>query len=86
MNTRNVLSASAAMALMALAPPVLAQADSSDKSFDELDTNRDLLISASEAKADPDVASQFAKLDANGDGFVDVQEFGSLDRSDKRYR
>ncbi|MEO0615343.1 MAG: calcium-binding protein [Pseudomonadota bacterium] len=86
MNSKTLLATAVALALTSVAPSALAQGDEADKSFDELDVNGDFLISAEEAKGDPDVASQFSSLDVNGDGYVDAKEFSRLDRGDKRYQ
>jgi len=42
--------------------------------FRQLDTDKDHKISAQEAAADPRVASHFAQIDKNGDGFVTLDE------------
>jgi hypothetical protein len=43
--------------------------------FDQLDTNRDGVISRSEAEASPELAAIFVETDANGDGGLTVAEF-----------
>ena len=85
MNPRTLLATAVAIAATSFGSIAQAQGDDSDKSFSELDTNGDLLISAEEAAADADVSAQFAALDANADGYVDVKEFERLDRRDRRY-
>jgi Ca2+-binding EF-hand superfamily protein len=43
--------------------------------FDQLDTNRDGMISRSEAEASPDLVAIFATTDANSDSALSVVEF-----------
>lgn len=47
-------------------------------SFDALDKDRDGLITASEARADPAVAARFAAADRNQDGYLSRSEFDEL--------
>ena len=49
-------------------------------SFEALDKDKDGLISVREAKADRQVASQFAPADKNQDGFLSREEFNSIKR------
>ena len=82
MNFKTALAAG----LLAIGGTAIAQGDEQDKSFGELDVDRDFQISAEEARADSDVAKQFAALDENGDGYLDTQEFARLERADKNYQ
>jgi hypothetical protein len=43
--------------------------------FDQLDTNRDGMISMSEAQANPDLVVIFVETDANADGSLSPAEF-----------
>jgi hypothetical protein len=43
-------------------------------SFEELDVNKDGLISIEEAKADKTIAALFAELDTNRDGYLSKSE------------
>ena len=43
--------------------------------FDQLDTDRNGVISRSEAEASPDLVAIFVETDANGDGTLSVAEF-----------
>jgi hypothetical protein len=57
--------------------------------FEALDQNRDQRISQTEAAGDENVATQFAALDANGDGALNKREFAAAaksDKSDSRYK
>ncbi|MEL6869580.1 MAG: hypothetical protein AAFO81_07245 [Pseudomonadota bacterium] len=86
MNYRYLLAAAATAALATFGQNALAQADAEDKSFSQLDQDSDLRVSAEEARADQDVLSQFGKLDANADGYLDRQEFAQIDRNDRDYQ
>ena len=43
--------------------------------FDQLDTNRDGMISRAESDANPDLVAIFVTMDANDDGTLSVAEF-----------
>ena len=43
--------------------------------FDQLDTNRDGMISRAESEANPDLVAIFARMDTNDDGTLSVVEF-----------
>lgn len=47
-------------------------------SFEALDKDRDGVITASEARADPAVAARFAAADKNQDGYLSRAEFEAL--------
>lgn len=49
-------------------------------SFGYLDTDKDLRVSPSEAQADWAVAQGFERADADGDGYLDKEEFAALSR------
>ncbi len=49
-------------------------------SFEALDKDRDGVITASEARADPSVAARFAAADKNQDGYLSRAEFEALRR------
>lgn len=49
-------------------------------SFEALDQDKDGLLSVREAKADKQVASQFAAADKNQDGFLSREEFATVKR------
>lgn len=49
-------------------------------SFGYLDTDKDLRVSASEAKADWAVAQRFDQADRDHDGYLDKDEFQALVR------
>jgi len=46
--------------------------------FDALDKDKDGVITASEARADPSVAARFAAADKNQDGYLSRAEFNDL--------
>ena len=50
----------------------------STATFESLDTNKDGVISASEARKDNKVAARFAATDKNQDGYLDREEFRAL--------
>jgi Ca2+-binding EF-hand superfamily protein len=56
----------------------LAQQARDSSSFDALDKDKDGVITASEARADPAVASRFAAADKNQDGYLSRAEFNEL--------
>lgn len=56
----------------------LAQGARDASSFDALDKDKDGVITASEARADPAVASRFAAADKNQDGYLSRAEFNEL--------
>ena len=80
---KTVLTVATTLAI--LAGTADAQAGDDPVSFSELDVNGDLLISPDEARANAKVAGQFMKLDSNGDGFLDAEEFSALDHNDENY-
>ena len=53
-------------------------ADAKDATFDSLDKDRDGVITASEARANPAVAARFAAADKNQDGYLSREEFAQL--------
>lgn len=62
------------MALLAL----VGTAGAAEASFDALDKDKDGVITASEARADPTVAARFAAADKNQDGYLSRAEFNEL--------
>lgn len=48
---------------------------SSTMTFDSLDKNADSQLSKTEAAADEELATSFAKADTNGDGYLSKSEF-----------
>lgn len=52
-------------------------AQAADASFDQLDVDRDGMISAFEAEADPKLLEQFRQLDVNGDGRLSAEEYAA---------
>lgn len=55
-------------------------ADSADASFESLDKDKDGVITASEARANPAIAARFAAADKNQDGYLSRAEFNELKR------
>lgn len=45
-------------------------------SFDQLDANRDGVLSRAEVEVDAAISASFEKLDTNADGQIDSTEFG----------
>ena len=74
MKARLLIAVLAAGAVTALAYA----ADLKDASFDSLDKDKDGVITASEARANPAVASRFAAADKNQDGYLSREEFAQL--------
>ncbi len=66
-----------ALALMAVAG--FAWAGSGKVSFQDLDANRDGVISPDEAKKAPEIAKKFSQADTNRDGKLDAAEFAALE-------
>lgn len=54
--------------------------------FTTADKDRDKSLSPFEARHMPDVASQFAKYDANRDGYMSMEEFMSAKKGSKPAR
>ena len=52
-------------------------AHAADASFDQLDVDRDGMISAFEAEADPKLLERFRQLDVNGDGRLSAEEYAA---------
>jgi Ca2+-binding EF-hand superfamily protein len=59
----------------ATAPATVASTTSSHAAFNSLDTNKDGMISQSEASGNAKLKSQFAKLDTNKDGKLSPAEY-----------
>jgi Ca2+-binding EF-hand superfamily protein len=55
-------------------------ADQGQPTFDALDKDKDGVITASEARAHPAIASRFAEADKNQDGYLSRAEFNSIGR------
>lgn len=55
-------------------------ADENNVSFDVLDKDKDGVITASEARANPAVAARFAAADKNEDGYLSRAEFNEMPR------
>lgn len=53
-------------------------ADEINVSFDALDRDKDGVITASEARANPAVATRFAAADKNEDGYLSRSEFNEM--------
>ena len=51
------------------------KASTGQKTWEELDTNKDGNLSKAEADADPGMKAIFAKADANGDGILTPEEY-----------
>lgn len=64
--------------LMLAAGTALAQSDTEQPNFIQLDTDSDGRISKEEAKADSRVAKRFQEADANGDGYLTLDEFSDI--------
>lgn len=47
--------------------------------YEDLDTNKDGVISAEEAQANPDLAAKFKDLDKNQDSQLDAAEFAQFE-------
>lgn len=86
MNRIRSLAAAAAVCAMAACTspstvPVSAEAyDNVQGFFERYDTNRDGVISRTEADEDPDLVLVFDKADANHDGVLDRTEFRTAAR------
>lgn len=63
---------------LALGTVAFAQGSREASSFEVLDKDKDGVITASEARADPSVASRFAAADKNQDGYLSRSEFNEL--------
>lgn len=57
------------------------QYQSSDETFQSLDTNNDGKLSKSEAAAAPNVKDHWSKADTNNDGSLDKAEFSAFESS-----
>jgi hypothetical protein len=66
-----------ALALMAVSG--LVWAGSGKASFQDLDANRDGVITLDEAKKAPEVKARFTQADTNQDGKLDAAEFAALE-------
>lgn len=64
--------------LMLAAGSALAKSDTEQPNFIQLDTDSDGRISKEEAKADSRVAKRFQEADANGDGYLTLDEFSDI--------
>ena len=64
--------------LMLAAGSALAQSDTERPNFIQLDIDSDGRISKEEAKADSRVAKRFKEADANGDGYLTLDEFSDI--------
>lgn len=64
--------------LMLAAGGALAQSETERPNFIQLDTDSDGRISKDEAKADPRIAKRFQEADANGDGYLTLDEFSTV--------
>lgn len=66
-----------ALALMTVSG--LAWAAGGAASFQELDSNRDGVITLDEAKKSPELKANFTQADTNKDGKLDAAEFSALE-------
>lgn len=72
-----VLLAGAMLATGAVAGGDEHSMQSSDRKFDQLDTNQDRSLSKSEASKDETLSATFASIDADGDGEVSRNEYAA---------
>ncbi len=68
---------SKSMVFTAIGVLFIAGAAEAEASFDQLDVDRDGMISAFEAEADPKLLEQFRQLDVNGDGRLSAEEYAA---------
>jgi Ca2+-binding EF-hand superfamily protein len=71
------------MVLALIAAPVFVWAGSGKVSFQDLDSNRDGLISVDESKKSSEISKKFSQADANKDGKLDAAEFAALETMPK---
>ncbi len=74
--SKSVVSAAIGVLLVAGA------AQAGDASFDQLDVDRDGMISAFEAEADPKLLERFRQLDVNGDGRLSAEEYAAYKKGE----
>ena len=55
-------------------------AEPAQATFDALDKDKDGVITASEARANPAIAARFAAADKNQDGYLSRAEFNEMKR------
>jgi Ca2+-binding EF-hand superfamily protein len=53
----------------------------STSSFQNLDANRDGVLSQNEASTDPSLSKQFTQIDKDGNGFISQSEFSAFETS-----
>jgi hypothetical protein len=76
-----MICAAAAVAQQTPAPDPVKVAMRPVTSFGYLDADKDARLSPDEAKADWAVQQGFERADANADGYLDRQEFTTLQKS-----